>query len=257
MSYIVPLFCDETLAAEELMEDDNVGGKVEVKQHFGMEFKCTSQFNAKTPTLSSAIPIGTQRGSSSKKPHSSYPESRIHFEYAPNEFLYYFTPSSKQEDFDWRHPYPDATLSRFSNSLQPGSPPFGSYTKPSSNSSLNESLFSFKTNNAHSNEQSIEKQRKRKENHNAIERRRRDMINTLISKLSYLVSVKPNIPENSSPKYNKSDILDLSIQHILHINNICLEVAAELSRLEPDNAILLKNSEFLRSLRAQLDDSVN
>lgn len=114
-------------------------------------------------------------------------------------------------------------------------------------------------------ERFLEKQRKRKESHNAVERRRRDHINDMIKKLSELVpgcggsiiaeasSSSPAARNASSPhaslatpmsdtsdhapKYcfrlNKGEILQCSVEYITHLQNVLRRTLRRLQLYEP------------------------
>jgi hypothetical protein len=59
-----------------------------------------------------------------------------------------------------------------------------------------------------------EKRRKKRESHNAVERRRRDHINEKIQELNALL---PVIPSDSQNKPNKGLILNRSVDYIKHL----------------------------------------
>jgi hypothetical protein len=59
-----------------------------------------------------------------------------------------------------------------------------------------------------------EKRRKRRESHNAVERRRRDHINEKISELSVLL---PEFAQDSTNKPNKGVVLRRSVDYIRHM----------------------------------------
>lgn len=115
--------------------------------------------------------------------------------------------------------------------------------------SLNDSMFSFRTGSLASVEQQMEKQRKRKENHNAVERRRRDMINIMISRLALLVSANQSgLDVATAGKMNKGEILEASVKRILLLHQMSIELSRELSAIDPNNHLLEKYDLFLRSL---------
>lgn len=57
------------------------------------------------------------------------------------------------------------------------------------------------------------KLRKRRESHNAVERRRRDHINEMIQKLNYLISGSESLPDDCS-RSNKGEILARAVEYI-------------------------------------------
>lgn len=76
---------------------------------------------------------------------------------------------------------------------------------------LNGSLFQFRTTNPASADQIIEKQKKRKESHNAVERRRRDHINEMIQQLGALVE---DANGSEAGRLNKGEILQRAVEKI-------------------------------------------
>lgn len=62
--------------------------------------------------------------------------------------------------------------------------------------------------------EAIEKRRKRRESHNAVERRRRDHINEKIQELSALL---PEFASDATNKPNKGVVLRRSVEYIRHM----------------------------------------
>lgn len=147
------------------------------------------------------------------------------------------------------------------HSFSPQSPPFSpsamalSAPKAQTNMvaasprSFNESMFSFRPGSLSSLEQQLEKQKKRKENHNAVERRRRDMMNILISRLALLVTTNTTgLDPSAANKLNKGEVLEASVKRILLLNQVILELSAHLRQLDPSNAAVQEYGEIIASL---------
>lgn len=121
--------------------------------------------------------------------------------------------------------------------------------------SLNDSMFSFRAGSLSTAEQQIEKQKRRKENHNAVERRRRDLINNMISQLALIVSATPaGLEPAVASKMNKGEVLESSVRRILLLNNALAEVASQLTVFSRDNPVLIKYGELIASLVTQLPE---
>lgn len=122
--------------------------------------------------------------------------------------------------------------------------------------SLNEGMFSFRANSLSTMEQQVEKQRKRKENHNLVERRRRDLINIMISRLALLVSAgSTGLDQVAANKMNKGEVLESSVRRILLLNQMTTELAQQLLMLDPNNQILSNYAGILSSLVTVLPES--
>lgn len=80
----------------------------------------------------------------------------------------------------------------------------------------------------------LEKRRKRRESHNAVERRRRDNINDKIQELSLLI---PNLPD----KANKGQILAASTDLIRDLQIANLELQRRVQDLE--RKLMLNSSD--------------
>ncbi|KAG0353611.1 Myc-type, basic helix-loop-helix domain-containing protein [Gamsiella multidivaricata] len=74
-----------------------------------------------------------------------------------------------------------------------------------------------------------EKRRRRRESHNAVERRRRDNINEKIQELSTLL---PDIYVDSANKPNKGVILRKSVDYIRHLQQLVSSQATRNQELE-------------------------
>ncbi|KAI8811563.1 helix-loop-helix DNA-binding domain-containing protein, partial [Cladochytrium replicatum] len=74
-----------------------------------------------------------------------------------------------------------------------------------------------------------EKRRRRRESHNAVERRRRDNINEKIHELSTLL---PDFANDTQNKPNKGIILRRSVEYIRYINMMCARQEARQRELE-------------------------
>lgn len=100
----------------------------------------------------------------------------------------------------------------------------GSISSPNTASSLNESMFSFKATSAASLEELAAKQKRRKDNHNAVERRRRDHINEMIQKLSFLLNREEGrvcgLPGDNSSRLNKGEVLERAVNRIVQSNKL-------------------------------------
>lgn len=95
--------------------------------------------------------------------------------------------------------------------------------------SLSGSIFQFRTSNPASAEQIVEKQKKRKESHNAVERRRRDHINEMIQQLGGLVEEC----EGEAGRLNKGEILQRSVERIRILQRIVEAQRERLAQLDP------------------------
>jgi microphthalmia-associated transcription factor len=90
-------------------------------------------------------------------------------------------------------------------------------------------MFQFRTTHPTSSEQIVEKQKKRKESHNAVERRRRDHINEMIHQLGCLVEDG----EGEAGRMNKGEILQKAVERI-HVLEKAVELqGARLALVDP------------------------
>jgi hypothetical protein len=80
----------------------------------------------------------------------------------------------------------------------------------------------------------MEKRRRRRESHNAVERRRRDHINEKIQELSSLL---PQFASDAQNKPNKGTVLRRSVEYIRHMQ---LFAARQMDRTMELEAILLR-----------------
>lgn len=103
-------------------------------------------------------------------------------------------------------------------------------------SSMNE--FHFQTTNP---EQLEDKQKKRKESHNAVERRRRDHINEMIQKLAAQVAPKSSSEERS--RLNKGEVLEKSVKLIENLSRIVQIQKSRLLEIDPTFAIVSEEEE--------------
>jgi len=94
---------------------------------------------------------------------------------------------------------------------------------------LSASLFQFRTGQPSSTEQIVEKQKKRKESHNAVERRRRDHINEMIHQLGLLVDEG----DGESARLNKGEILQKAVERIRMLERIAEIQATHLGVVDP------------------------
>lgn len=97
--------------------------------------------------------------------------------------------------------------------------------------SLTDSLFQFRAINPMAQEQLVDRQKKRKENHNAVERRRRDHINEMIQRLSGLVEPEASPEERS--RLNKGDILQRSVELIERLTRLNRCLSSRMEELSP------------------------
>ncbi|KAI9312691.1 Myc-type, basic helix-loop-helix domain-containing protein, partial [Dichotomocladium elegans] len=72
----------------------------------------------------------------------------------------------------------------------------------------------------------FEKKRRRRESHNAVERRRRDTINDRIAELATL------LPDRDAVKMNKGVILKKSVDHIRFLHEKLSEYQQHIQELE-------------------------
>jgi len=82
-----------------------------------------------------------------------------------------------------------------------------------------------------------EKRRRRRESHNAVERRRRDNINEKIHELSTLIPehiLNPNNGEGPVGKPNKGIILRKSVEYIKHLQALVEKQEAKNKELEEE-----------------------
>jgi hypothetical protein len=127
--------------------------------------------------------------------------------------------------------------------------PKAAHNMAASPRSLSESMFSFRAGSLTTAEQQIEKQRRRKENHNAVERRRRDLINIMISRLALLVTANSSgLDIATASKMNKGEVLEASVKRLLLINQLGVELAEQLASVDPSNVVLRNHEDLLRSL---------
>lgn len=169
--------------------------------------------------------------------------------------------------------------------LSPGSPPFSMLslslptasssafaaaagTRPATGTSLqkiisasprsfSESIFSFRTGSLSTTEEILAKQRRRKENHNAVERRRRDQMNVLIQRLSLLVTASPQGPDAASAeRLNKGEVLEAAVKKILALNQACVDLAQRLAALEPNSPHLVAHQSVLLSAITHLPENL-
>lgn len=154
------------------------------------------------------------------------------------------------------------------NSFSPQSPPFSqspmavsalksqSHNVSASPRSFSESMFSFRPGSLSSAEHQLEKQRRRKENHNAVERRRRDMMNILISRLALLVTSSPTgLDPPAANKLNKGEVLEASVQRMLLLNRVAADLAEQMRQLDPGNPVMVGYRDVIASLVTQIPDA--
>ncbi len=94
---------------------------------------------------------------------------------------------------------------------------------------LNNSMFQFRATNPASAEQIIEKQKKRKESHNAVERRRRDHINEMIHQLGLIV----DDGDGESIRLNKGEILQRAVERIRFLEQVVQVQRDHLAIVDP------------------------
>lgn len=120
-----------------------------------------------------------------------------------------------------------------SQSQQPQQLVYPHYGSPDMHSAspgaLSNSLFQFRTAHPASTEQIIEKQKKRKESHNAVERRRRDHINEMIQQLGQMVDQEGS----ESARLNKGEILQRAVERIRLLEQIVHHQTEHLGRVDP------------------------
>lgn len=75
----------------------------------------------------------------------------------------------------------------------------------------------------------MEKRRRRRESHNAVERRRRDNINDRIQDLSILV---PEIQSDTSNRLNKGVILKKTTDYIRKLQGVNSDLTARVQEME-------------------------
>ena len=122
--------------------------------------------------------------------------------------------------------------------------------------SLTESMFSFRAGSMSTKlGQQEERQKRRKENHNAVERRRRDLINGMISQLALIVTASPGRLETSAAsKMNKGEVLEASVRRMLTVNQMVVELAQQLAFVDPRNQVLSRHGELISSLVTSFPD---
>lgn len=144
--------------------------------------------------------------------------------------------------------------------------------------SLADSTLSFCVSPSSQSAEQIERRRRRKETHNAIERRRRDLMNILIARLSILVfgggaagpapasasaEVVPAAAhasgagveqEGGACRMNKIEILEASVRRLLLVQNALSELSQHLQTVDPECGALRKYSDLLGTLVTGLPD---
>jgi len=115
---------------------------------------------------------------------------------------------------------------------------------PASNATeLSGALFQFRTTNPASADQIMEKQKKRKESHNAVERRRRDHINEMIQQLGSLVE---DASGSEAGRLNKGEILQRAVEKIRHLERIVRLQKNRLAVVDPN--FQLDEASFTREM---------
>lgn len=94
---------------------------------------------------------------------------------------------------------------------------------------LSGSLFQFRAQHPASTEQFVEKQKKRKESHNMVERRRRDHINEMIKELGCLVDEG----DGESVRMNKGEILQRSVERLRYLEQVIHHQRQHLALVDP------------------------
>ena len=121
-------------------------------------------------------------------------------------------------------------------------------------SSLNESIFQFKASNPVTPEQLEDRQKKRKESHNAVERRRRDHINEMIQRLGSLVAPRSTSEERS--RLNKGEVLEKSVKLIETLSRVVEAQKNRLLEIDPTFSFEVEDDDDeSRKLAEQDDDS--
>jgi len=98
-------------------------------------------------------------------------------------------------------------------------------------------MFSFKTTTPtppNSVIQLLERQKRRKENHNAVERRRRDHINEMIQKLAQLVESDKGEGRMEEVKLNKGEVLERAVEQIVRLTRIVKDQNERLKLVDPE-----------------------
>lgn len=101
---------------------------------------------------------------------------------------------------------------------------------PPTATGLSASMFQFRTSHPTSSEQIVEKQKKRKESHNAVERRRRDHINEMIQQLGSLVEDG----EGEAGRMNKGEILQKAVERIRMLQMAVELQGTRLAQVDPN-----------------------
>lgn len=94
---------------------------------------------------------------------------------------------------------------------------------------LSGSLFQFRAHHPASAEQFVEKQKKRKESHNMVERRRRDHINEMIKELGCLVDEG----DGESLRMNKGEILERAVERLRYLEQVVRHQRQHLAQVDP------------------------
>lgn len=94
---------------------------------------------------------------------------------------------------------------------------------------LSGSIFQFRAQHPASAEQFVEKQKKRKESHNMVERRRRDHINEMIKELGCLVDEG----DGESVRMNKGEILQRSVERLRYLDQVIHHQRQHLALVDP------------------------
>jgi hypothetical protein len=103
------------------------------------------------------------------------------------------------------------------------------------NAGLNESIFQFRASNPVTPEQLEDRQKKRKESHNAVERRRRDHINEMIQRLGSLVA--PSSTSEERNRMNKGEVLEKSVKLIETLSRVVEAQKNRLLEIDPTFSI--------------------
>lgn len=158
-------------------------------------------------------------------------------------------------DYHCSRNYSVDSLKSFFGSNSPGYPVYKKTKDPYF--IFSEELFT--SINVYDDQQRLEKYRKRRESHNAVERRRRDNINEKIQELATLVSKNPfkdkiksntdikNI-NNTDFKPNKGEILRKSVDYIRYLENHINELNSRSQWLESEVIRLGGNSNAIDKL---------